>query len=71
MLGFGGHHMYIDCSQRGEKVRTLHSVRQAATVEDMGRNVPKIYVALENKKDEFQSHLIEVEGNINDQPISI
>jgi hypothetical protein len=31
----------------------------------------RIYAALDNKQDEFQSHMIEVEGKINDQPISI
>jgi hypothetical protein len=46
-------------------------VQQVVTVENMGRNVPRIYAALDNKQDEFQSHLIEVEGNINDQPIAI
>jgi hypothetical protein len=35
--------------QRGDKARTAHSVQQAVTVEDMGRNVPRIYVALDNK----------------------
>ena len=37
----------------------------------MGRNVPRIYAVLKNKQDEFQSHMIEVEGKINDQPIAI
>jgi hypothetical protein len=37
----------------------------------MGKNVPTIYLALDNKQDEFQSHMIEVEGKINDQPIFI
>jgi hypothetical protein len=40
-------------------------------MEDMGKNVPRIYAILDNKQVEFQSHVIEVEGNINDQPISI
>jgi hypothetical protein len=35
------------------------------------RNVPRIYAALDNKQVEFQSHMIEVEGKINDQPIAI
>jgi hypothetical protein len=39
--------------------------------EDMGINVPRIYVALDNKQFEFQLHIIEVEGTINDQPIAI
>jgi hypothetical protein len=40
-------------------------------VEDISINVPRIYAALDNKQDEFQSHMIEVEGNINNQPIVI
>jgi hypothetical protein len=34
--------MFIDCFHRGEKVRIVHNVQQAETVEDMGRNVPRI-----------------------------
>jgi hypothetical protein len=37
----------------------------------MGKNVPRIYIALDNKQVEFQSHMIKVEGKINDQPIVI
>ena len=63
--------MYRYFPQRGEKESIVHNVQQAAIVEDMGKNVPGIYAALDNKKVEFQSHMIEVEGNINDQPIVI
>jgi hypothetical protein len=37
----------------------------------MGRNVPRIYVALDNKKAEYQSHMIEVEGMINNKTLAI
>jgi hypothetical protein len=37
----------------------------------MGKNVPRIYAALDNKKAEFRSHMIEVEGKINKQTIII
>jgi hypothetical protein len=57
--------------QRGDKTRTVHNVQQVVTVEDMGRNVPRIYESLDKKKIEFQSHMIKVEGNINDQLIAI
>jgi len=33
--------------------------RMIETMEDMGRSVPRIYVALDNKQYEFQSHMIE------------
>jgi hypothetical protein len=37
----------------------------------MGSRMPRIYAALDNKKVEFQSHMIEVEGMINNQPLVI
>jgi hypothetical protein len=37
----------------------------------MGINVPRIYAALDNKKVEYQSHMIEVEDVINKQTIVI
>jgi hypothetical protein len=40
-------------------------------MEYMGRNVPRIYAALDNKKVEFQSHMIDVESMINNQTIAI
>jgi hypothetical protein len=52
-------------------VRIVYNVQQAATVEYMGRNVPRIYATLDNKQVEFQSHIIDMEGMINDQPIAI
>jgi hypothetical protein len=63
--------MFRDFPRRGEKVRTVHDVQQAETVEDMGRIVPRIYVALDNKQAEYHSHMIEVEGMINKQTIAI
>jgi hypothetical protein len=63
--------MYRDFPHRGEKVKIVHNVQQDDTVEDMGRSMPRIYAALDNKQVEFQSHMIEVEGKINDQPIVI
>jgi hypothetical protein len=63
--------MFRDCPLRGENVRIVHNVQQVETMEDMGRNVPSIYVSLDNKQAEYQSHMIEVEGMINNQTIYI
>jgi hypothetical protein len=63
--------MHRDFPQRGDKARTTHSVQQVATVENMGRNVPRIYASSDNKQVEFQSHMIEVEGTINNRPFTI
>jgi hypothetical protein len=38
----------------------VHNVQQDKIVEDMGRYVPRIYATLDNKKVEYQSHMIEV-----------
>jgi hypothetical protein len=69
--GCKGDHMYRDCPHRGENVRTIHNVQQDETVEDMGINVPRIYASLDNKQTKYQSHMIEVEGMINNQTIAI
>jgi hypothetical protein len=69
--GCGGHHMHRYFPQRCDKERTVHSIQKVVTMEDMGRNVPRIYIVLDNKQAEFQSHMIKVEGKIIDQPIVI
>jgi hypothetical protein len=38
---------------------------------NMGSRMPRIYVALDNKQAEFQSHMIEVGGMINNRPLVI
>jgi hypothetical protein len=64
-------HMCRYFPQRSDKVSIVLNVQQAVIVEDMGISVPRIYTTLDNKQAEFLSHMIEVEGKINDQPISI
>ena len=63
--------MFRDCPHRGEKGRTVHNVQQAEKVEDMGRKMARIYATLDNKQAKYQSHMIEVEGMINNQTIAI
>jgi hypothetical protein len=69
--GCKGNHRYRDCPHRKDKERTVHTVQQAETVEDMGNRMLRIYAALDNKQEEFQSHMIEVEGTINNRPLVI
>jgi hypothetical protein len=40
-------------------------------MEDMGSIIPRIYAALDNKQVEYQLHMIEVEGMINNHPFTI
>jgi hypothetical protein len=45
--------MFRHCPHRSEKVRVVHTIQRVETTEDMGRSVPRIYVAMENKKAEY------------------
>jgi hypothetical protein len=69
--GCQGNHRYRDCPHKNGKVRAIHNVQQAKTMEDMGSRMPRIYAALDNKQVEFQLHMIEVEGMINNHPFTI
>ena len=51
--GYKGDHKYGDFPHINEKVRAIHNIQQAEIVEDMGRNVPRIYASLDNKQAEF------------------
>ena len=51
--GCKGDHMYKNCPHRSDKVRVVHNVKQAETMEDMGINVPRIYATMDNNKAEF------------------
>ena len=41
------------------------------TVGDLARTMSKINVALENRKADYQTSMVEVEGKLNQIPISI
>jgi hypothetical protein len=69
--GYKGNHRYRDCPHKKDKARTVHNVQQVETVEDMGSRMLRIYATLDNKQVEFQSHVIEVEGTINNRPLVI
>jgi hypothetical protein len=45
--------MYIYFPHRSEKVGNVHNVHKFEKLEDMGKNVPKIYATLDNKQDKF------------------
>jgi hypothetical protein len=52
-------------------MRTVHNIQEAKTIEYMGENMPRIYARLDNKKEDCDSPMIEVEGKINNQPTTI
>jgi hypothetical protein len=61
------YHLYKDCPHRKDIVKTMNNIQEATTVEDMGI----IYAALNDRQTEYQSNMIEVEGKIINQPVTI
>ena len=69
--GCKGDHKYRYCPHKRDKVRVFHNVQQYETVGEMGSRMPRIYATLDNKQDEYQSHMIEVEVMINNHAFTI
>jgi hypothetical protein len=69
--GCEGDHMYKDFPHTRDRMRTMHNIQEVDTVDDMGRSMLRIYAALDNRQADYQSHMIEVEGKIDNQPIAI
>ena len=52
-------------------MNTMHSIKKEETIEYVGISMPRIYAALDNRQAYYQSHIIEVEGKIDNHPIAI
>ena len=63
--------MVKDYPHQGSRTMTTHYVQETTTMGDIGRHVTRICPALDNTQTEHQSHMIEVEGMINKQHITI
>jgi hypothetical protein len=63
--------MYKDCPHKGDNMRTMNNIEESNTMDDVGNSMPRIYVALDNRHEYYQSHMIKIEGMIDNQPISI
>jgi hypothetical protein len=49
----------------------VDNIKKEDTMDDVGRNMSMIYTTLDNRQTEYQSHVIGVEGKIDNQPIAI
>ena len=49
----------------------LNKIQEATTIDDVGKNVSRIYASLDNQQAEHQSSMIEIEGMIVGMPITI
>eukprot|EP00253_Pinus_taeda_P010631 PITA_10631 len=68
--GCGGPHYIKNCPQR-KGTEQLSQIHEASTVGEVGRSVPRINAALEDRQAEYQPTMVEFEGKISNLPISI
>ena len=63
-------HYFKDFPVR-KKFFNVHSIQESVTVRYMARSMPKICVSLGNRQVDHPTSIVEIEGMINNQPISI
>eukprot|EP00253_Pinus_taeda_P005349 PITA_05349 len=68
--GCGGPHYIKNCPQR-KGTEQLSQIHEASTVGEVGRSVPRINAALEDRQAEYQPTMVEFEGKISNLPISV
>ena len=49
----------------------MHTIQEEATVGDVANEMPRINAALDNRQDDHQISMVEIEGMIKNKPISI
>eukprot|EP00253_Pinus_taeda_P026738 PITA_26738 len=68
--GCGGPHYIKNCPQR-KGIEQLSQIHEASTMGEVGRSVPRINAALEDRQAEYQPTMVEVEGKISNLTISV
>jgi hypothetical protein len=69
--GCDGDHMYKDFPHKGDKMRNVHNIEEANIVDDVEKSMPRIYASLDNRQEDYQSHMVEIEGKIDNQSINV
>ena len=67
--GCGEPHLLRDCPHRN--IQMIMRDREATTVNDIARNIPTISAALENRQADHQATMVEMEGKISDQSVTV
>lgn len=63
--------MLRSCPYREENAINIHNIKEATIVDDVERNIPKVYVALKGYQADHQLDVVEVECKISKQSFSI
>jgi hypothetical protein len=70
-LGCGEEHLLRDYPYRKHKNRRAYNIQKATTTNDVARSIPYIYAALDNRQDDHQASMVEMEGMISNHLVSI
>jgi len=63
--------MFKDCPHEKHDNRRVHNVQEEATINDVVRSMSRIYATIENRQADHPASMVELEGIIANQPISI
>jgi hypothetical protein len=63
--------MLRDFPNRQHDNQRVYNIQEATTINDVARNMPQIYVALDNRQANHQASVVEMEGMISNHLVSI
>jgi hypothetical protein len=69
--GCGEDHLLRACPHRQKNHGKVYNIQEATTVNDVARSQQQIYAALDNRQDDHQDLVVEMEGMISNHPVSI
>jgi hypothetical protein len=69
--GCGEEHLLRDFPHRKQDNRRIYNIQEATTVNDVARSMPQIYASLDNRQDDHQASVVEMEGMISNHLVSI
>jgi hypothetical protein len=69
--GCGEEHLLRGCSHRQQNPGRVYNIQEATTVNDVARSLPQIYVALDNRQDDHQDSMMDMECMISNHHVSI
>jgi hypothetical protein len=67
----GEEHILRDCLHRKQNNGRVYNIQEATTVNDVARRMQQIYASLDNRQDDHQALVVDMEGTIANHHVSI
>ena len=71
MLGIWRAHLWRNFPHLNQTNKVVHNLQEASIVGEVGKSYHQINAALKNQQAYYQSAIVEIEGTISNQSISI